>query len=63
MSVIDRDDPFLGRSILDLEGLRVQAEDELAAVEQAIPGSPGVAVMQAYLDLVTDEIAARGLLG
>ena len=38
MSVIDRDDPFLGRSILDLEGLRVRAEDELAAVEQAIPG-------------------------
>jgi hypothetical protein len=55
--------PFEGQSIIDLEVLRVQAEDELAAVRHTRPDSPSIPGLEQHLALVTDEIAARGLLG
>jgi hypothetical protein len=53
--------PFQGRSIIDLEAIRAQTEDELAAARES--GSPRVEALEAHLAYVADEIVARGLVG
>jgi hypothetical protein len=55
--VIDRDDPFLGRSIMDLEALRVRVEDELDDVQASTPGSPSIPALRYYLGQLTTHIA------
>jgi hypothetical protein len=57
------DGPFPGRSILDLEALRVMAEDELATIERTYPDSPGIAGLQYHLASGTEEICQRGHMG
>ena len=57
------DDPFPGPSILDLEALRVMAEDELTSIERTYPDSPAIAGHRHHLASVTEEIRQRGHLG
>jgi hypothetical protein len=51
------DDPFEGRSILDLEALRVRVEDELDDVQASAPGSPSIPALQDYLGRLATGIA------
>ncbi|HXL94728.1 MAG TPA: hypothetical protein VN969_37860 [Streptosporangiaceae bacterium] len=61
--MIDRDDPFRGRSILDLEVFRVMAEDELDAVHRTSPDSPSIAGLERHLGELTTGIADLGHVG
>lgn len=61
--MIDRDDPFRGRSILDLEVLRVMAEDELDTVQRTHPDSPSIAGLERHLGELATGIADRGHVG
>lgn len=53
--LINRDSEFRGLSILDLEALRVQAEDELDRVQAIDPASPSVRALADHLGRLTTE--------
>ena len=47
---------FSGLSIIDLEALRVQAEDELDTVRAAYPDSPSIPALEDHVSNIADEI-------
>jgi hypothetical protein len=57
VSCIHPDGPFAGRSIMDLEALRVQAEDEIDRTRASNPDSPSILALTEHLGTITTEIA------
>jgi len=51
-----RGQPFRALSIMDLEALRVQAEDELDRVQASEPASPSVRALTDHLGRLATEI-------